>query len=174
MDLFPGSLSVVTMNTERAVVYGVVGLVLATTLVSGPLVGGIDFTPAPEEPSFGDGNASIGDVSLPARAQIRSERFGSGEYSLRVPDATVELLDVTGNPSLAYQISIRAIGYARTTTHFVTASDTGTYGLSLEQDSIDPSQVENGTYDGTLRVFLRSNGTERRLGGRNITVEVTE
>lgn len=174
MDLFPGSLSVVMMDSERVVVYGVIGIVLGTTLVSGPFVGAVDFTTAPERPSIGDGNATIGEVSLPASAEITEGRYGSGEYYLRVPDASVEVENVSGRPLLAYEISIPAIGYSRTTSHFISPSDTGSYALSLERDSMKRSMVENDSYSGTLRVFLRSNGTEQRLAARNITVEVTE
>lgn len=173
MDLSAGLLSVGTMNTERGVVYGVIGLVLATTLVSGPLVGAVDFTTAPEQRSFGSGNATVGDVSLPSSTEITSGRFGSGEYYVLVPDATLTVANVTGTPLLAYQFSIPALGYSRSTTHFVTSSDTGTYELSLKRDAIEPSRVENRSYDGTVTVFLRSNESERRLAERNVTVEVT-
>lgn len=174
MDLSAGSRFLVTMNTERAVVWGVVGLVLATTLASGPLVGGVDFTTDAEKPAFGEGNATIGEVSLPASAEIAYGRYGSGEYYLRVPDATVDLDDVSGNPLLAYEILIREMSYSRTTTHFISSSNTGSYTLSMERDSLAPEKVENESYDGRLRVFLRSNGTEQQLAARNITVEVTE
>ena len=174
MDLSPGSLSLVTMDTDRAVVYGVIGLVLVTTLASGPLVSPVDFTISSGESSFDGGNATIGNVTLPSGAEITDGRYGSGEYYLRVPDATVEVIDVTGNPLLAYRISIPAMGYARTTTHFVSPADVGVYGLSLQRDAVEPSLVEEDTYQGRLRVFLRSNGTERQLATRNISVEVTE
>lgn len=173
MDLSAGLLSVLTMNTERGVVYGVIGLVLATTLVSGPLVGAVDFTPAAEESSLDGGNATVGDVSLPATAEIRHGRFGSGEYYVHVPDATLRLDNVTGTPLLAYRFSIPVLGYSRSTTHFVTAADTGRYDLTLSRDAIEPSRVENRSYGGTVSVFLRSNRTERRLAERNVTVEVT-
>lgn len=173
MDLSAGLLSIVTMHTERGVVYGVLGLVLATTLVSGPLVGPVDFTTAPAQQSLGNGSATVDDVSLPANTEITSGRFGAGEYYVDVPDATVSLVDVTGTPLLAYQFSIPALGYSRSTTHFVTSSETGTYGLSLERDAFEPSRVEKQTYDGAVTVFLRSNESERRLAERNVTVEVT-
>jgi len=161
------------MNTERAVVYGVIGLVLATTLVSGPLVGTVKFTTAPERTSLNGGDATVGAVTLPSSTEITSGRFGSGEYYVHVPDATLTVANVTGTPLLAYQFSIPAMGYSRSTTHFVTSADAGTYGLSLERDAIEPSRVEKQSYDGTLSVFLRSNESERRLAERNVTVEVT-
>lgn len=173
MDLSTGLLSLVTMNRERVVVYGVVGLVLATTLASGPLVGAVDFTTAPEPRSFEGGDATVTDVSLPASATISPGRFGSGEDYLRVPDGAVTLANVTGTPMLAYQISIPEIGYSRSTTHFVTDADEGPYALSMERDAIESSRVADGSYNGTLAVYLRSNQTERTVADRNVTVEVT-
>lgn len=172
MDLSAVLLSVVTMNTERVVVYGVVGLIFATTLASGPLVGAIDLTTT-ESTSIGEGNATVGAVSLPTSGEIASGRYGSGQYYLRVPDATVDVVNVTGTPLLAYKVEIGEMGYSRTTTHFLSASNTGSYTLSIEQDSIDADKVENETYDGQLSVFLRSSESERQLATRNITVGVS-
>lgn len=165
--------SVGTMDTERAVVYGIVSVILTTTLVSGPLVGAVDLTTEPEQSTPGSGNATISDVSLPSSAEISQGRYGAGERYLRVPDATVDLVDVTETPLLAYEISIRGLGYSRTTTHFISEANEGTFALSIERDSMAASTVQNDSYDGRLRVFLRTDGNERLLGSRNVTVEVT-
>lgn len=162
------------METERAAVYGVIGLVLATTLVSGPIVGAVDFTTATDNPAYGGSNATLHGVSLPESAELGQGRYGAGEYILRVADATITVDEVVGGPVLAYRISIPSMEYSRTTTHFITAANTGPYAVSMADDSLATSMVENHSYQGQLFVFLRSNGTERRLAERNITVEVTE
>ncbi|PSP93204.1 hypothetical protein BRC91_10520 [Halobacteriales archaeon QS_4_62_28] len=161
------------MERERATVWGVVGLVVMTTLVSGPLVGAVDLTTEPEM-SFGDGSVAVEDVALPDRATLSAGRFGAGEYTLRVPDASVEISAVQGRPLLVYRLSIQERGYTRSTVHFVSQKNAGTYSLSLSDDSFDRAAVANDSYQGRLEVIARTNERSRVITARQITVEVVE
>jgi len=162
------------MDRERATVWSVVGLVVATTLVSGPLVGAVDLTTEPDTDTLGSGSVTVGSPSLPAEATITAGRFGAGQYTLRVPDATVEITAVEGRPILAYRLSIPQRGYSRSTAHFLTARNAGTFSLSMADDSFDPSTVDRSEYSGAIEIVARANGSERVVANRTITVTVVE
>ena len=161
------------MERERATVWGVVSLVVVTTLVSGPLVGAVDLTTEPEM-DFGTGSMTVDSVTLPDRATLSVGRFGAGEYTLRVPDASVEISAVDGRPLLVYRLSIRERGYTRSTVHFVSQKNVGTYPLSLSDDSFDRASVANDSYQGRLEVIARANERSRVITAQQITVEVVE
>lgn len=162
------------MDAERATIWGVVGLVVVTTLVSGPLVGAVDLTTEPDRPALGSGSVTVASASLPERATLTAGRFGADEYTLAVPDATVEITAVDGRPILVYRLSIRERGYTRSTTHFLSDRNTGPYALSLADDSFPPSTVQNDSYAGHLQVIVRANGTSRVVAEQAIPVEVVE
>lgn len=162
------------MDAERATVWGVVALVVVTTLVSGPLVGAVDLTTEPDDGQFGTGSVTVDSVSLPDRATLTAGRFGAGEYTLRVPDATAELSAIEGRPILVYRLSIVERGYTRSTTHFLSERNGGTFSLSLADDSFDPGTVEETDYDGQLQVVVRSGNESRVVANRSIPVEVSE
>jgi hypothetical protein len=161
------------MERERATVWGVVSLVVVTTLVSGPLVGAVDLTTEPEM-DFGTGSMTVDSVTLPDRATLSVGRFGAGEYTLRVPDASVEISAVDGRPLLVYRLSIRERGYTRSTVHFVSQKNVGPYSLSLSDDRFDRAEITNDSYQGRLEVIARANERSRVITAQQITVEVVE
>lgn len=161
------------MARSRTLVYAAVGCILAVTLVSGPLVPAVDFTrAAPEQGTIGEGNATVEVVSAPDRARLARGSYGSGSYYLRVPDATVRLTDVTGQPMLVYKLRLPSEGYTRATTHFVSAAQAGPYALSLDRDSWMPEDVERDRYEGELLIHLRNGDGDRTVYRGNVTVEV--
>lgn len=163
------------MARSRTFVYAAVGCILAVTLVSGPLVPWVDLTRADagEDPGeLGQGDATAEVVSAPGRATLTRGAYGSGSYYLEVPDATVELRDVTGRPMLIYKIRLPAKGYSRGTNHFVSAEQEGTYELSLERDAWTRDEVTRDRYEGELVVLLRDGDSDRTVYRGNVTVEV--
>ncbi|WP_224268038.1 hypothetical protein [Haloprofundus salinisoli] len=174
------------MRTSGTVVWFSVLLVAALSVASGPLVGGVDFTPAGDttsesgsEGSLGAGNATVTDVSLDA-AGVRLERggYGSQAYYLRVPDATVRLQSVTGRPLLSYNVRIPALGIERSSTVFLNESYTEngatTLALTLDDDPVDPERVTESSYEAELSVLLRTDSGSRTLRAVSLTVEVAE
>jgi len=162
------------MDVERATIWSVVGLVVVTTLVSGPLVGAVDLTTEPDRPALGSGSVTVDSVSLPDRATLTAGRFGADEYTLEVPDATVQITAVEGRPILVYRLSIPERGYTRSTTHFLSDRNTGAYSLSLAADTFVPSTVQNESYEGRLEIVVRANDSSRVVADRTIPVEVIE
>lgn len=151
-----------------------VGLILAVTLVSGPLVGAVDLTPASrQEFAPGTGSADVTVRSVPDAARLERGEYGSGSYYLRVPDATLRIEDVRRQPILVYKIRIPALGYVRGTTTFLSPGDEGTLELELAPDALPPDEVDRERYRAELVIVLRGADGERVLHEADVTVEVT-
>lgn len=162
------------MDPERLAVAGVVATVLVVSLLSGPLVAGVDLSPTPTDdgPPPQTGNATVGVLSTPDSVRLEKGSFGAdAPYTLYVPDATVGISNVTGGPLLVYKLRIPELGYSRGTTLFLDDSSTGTRSVALEQTTLDEELPED-QYRGELLLLLRGDGPERTLSRGNVTVEV--
>lgn len=163
------------MDDARVAVYAAVALILGTALVSGPLVGAVDFTREREDTfAPGSGSADVSVVSTPERARLDRGSFGSGAYNLRVPDATVQIAAVSGQPMLVYKIRIPDLGYTRGTAHFLDSSSEGRMTVSIEEDALDPDDIDRDSYPGELVVLVRADGGDEVLYRGPVTVEVTD
>lgn len=164
------------MDEVEYVVAGTVAVIVLVTLVSGPLVGAVDFTDEPDETTFAPGSGEIDAtvLSVPERALLEQGSYGSGAYYLRVPAATVDAERITGQPMLVYKIRIPELGYTRGTTHFLNSSNAGELTVTLSEGTIAPEQVDREQYDGELLLLTRSDAGERTLSRTNVTVEVRE
>jgi hypothetical protein len=161
------------MNHDRAAIAVVVAVVLAVSLLSGPLVAGVDLSPTPDEgPPPQTGDATVAVVSTPDTARLDRGSFGAdAPYTLVVPDATVRLSNVTGGPLLVYKLRIRALGYTRGTTHFLDPSSAGTRAVGLDRTTLEEDLAQD-RYEGELLLLLRGDGPERTLYRGNVTVRV--
>lgn len=161
------------MAETRSVVYGVVGVILLVTLVSGPLVGAVDLTHKQRcRAPVGSGSASVTVDSLPDRATISQGKFGSKAYYLQVPDGAVTLSNVTGQPLISYDISIPAMGLTTGPTMFLCAGQSRRQTLSIQQRTIDRDELTADSYNATLTVTLRADGEETVVREKPIVVEV--
>lgn len=163
------------MDAARAAVYATVGVILGTVVVSGPLVGAVDLT-TERSGTFapGTGSADVTVVAVPERARLEKGEFGAGAYYLRVPDATVRIDAIEGQPMLVYKIRIPDLAVTRGTTHFLDATNAGELALSLEATTFQPDEIDRASYRAELVVLVRGGDTERVLVERTITVTVTE
>lgn len=161
------------MDSARGVVVATAGLVVMVTVATGP-IGLLDVSGERSLESAGEGNASVTVVSEPDQAVLERGRQGGGVYYLRVPDVEVDISELRGNPILDYSLSIDALGYSRSSIHFLGNSGTGRTGISLSRDTFDESQIEQETYQAQLTVTLRTNGTKRVVYNETTTVEVEQ
>lgn len=161
------------MDPERLAVVGAVATVFAVSVLSGPLVAGVDLSPTPDSgPPPQTGNATVEVLDTPDTARLEKGSFGAdAPYTLTVPDATVRLSNVTGGPLLVYKLRIPELGYTRGTTLFLDSSSTGTRSVELEQTTVDKDLSED-RYRGELLLLLRGDGPQRTLSRGNVTVEV--
>lgn len=162
------------MDVSKVAVYGTVAVIVATTLVSGPLVDAVDFTQERDE-TFdpNTGGATVTVLSTPDRARLDRGSFGAGAYYLQVPDATVRIADVSGQPILAYKIRIPELGYTRSTAHFIDEDNEGRMAVSIESDALPPDEIDRESYSGELLVVLRAGGSDEVLSRGPIPVDVT-
>ena len=164
------------MNLLRAIPTAAFVVILAGTLVSGPLVPGVDFTQVRETDggldSLGDGSITITEATLPERAVLRQGNYGAGSYRLLVPDATVVVANYTGRPIISYGVDIDEIGYSRNSIRILVNETDSQLSIPLEEDTLDKGQLSEDSYDAQLTLLTRANGNETVVATRNITVEV--
>jgi hypothetical protein len=161
------------MDHGRVVAAGIVAVVAVTAVLSGPLVGGVDLTPEPDEaPPPGSGVANVSVISIPDRAAFVRNSMDRATYELQVPDATVRVANITGRPLLVYKIQVRELGHTRGTTLFLNSSMSGRRVLALEDGQFEKSRISQSHYNATITVLLRSDSGEQELRRENATVAV--
>ncbi|WP_276247911.1 hypothetical protein [Haladaptatus sp. YSMS36] len=165
------------MEPERVVASATVLVLLVVTVLSGPLVGAIDLTPAPKESTpeapIGSGAVDVTVHSIPTDgvALVRGQ-YGAESFYLRVPDAQIQVGSVTGQPMVVYKVRIPELGYTHGTTLFLSPEDTGNKSIALQQKALAPGRVTADEYDAELIVLVRAGGEERELARQPVTVEV--
>jgi hypothetical protein len=174
MGFIPESADAQTMDVAHWSVYAVIALIVGVTLASGPLVGAVDLTHERPEEAFspGSGSANVTVLSLPERATLTKGKYGAGSYYLEVPDATVRIDSLSGQPMVVYTLRIRELGYTRSTTHFLEAGMEGSQPLNIERGTLSPDRIAKNVYAGELLVEVRDDAGERIIETRNVTVEV--
>lgn len=161
------------MTPSRIAVYIVGGFIVVTAILMGPLVPGVELPAEEESTSIGTGNATVTVSFIPETVTIEGGSHGANVYYLEVPAATVEVSDLRGNPVLDYSLSIDELGYSRGSIYVLEELGEGVQRITLEQDSLEPEDIEQGEYDGEITLTLRGE-TEQVLVQQNITVEVEE
>ncbi|MEF8977175.1 MAG: hypothetical protein V5A21_13190 [Halapricum sp.] len=163
------------MDETRLAVYGVTGLILAVTLLSGPLVGAVDLTEESTcDAPVGSGSATVTVDSLPEKATISKGKFGSEVYYLDVPDGQATVANVSGQPLLSYDLSIPEMGFSAGPTLFLCDGQSATQTLSIRKSTFEEEDIQADSYNATLSVTLRADGSETVVREKSITVEVEE
>lgn len=163
------------MDAARGSVYGAVALIVAVTVLSGPLVGVVDLTyerGTGLTDEAGSGSVDVAVQSLPDRGTISEGRYGSQKFYLRVPDAVVTLSNVTGQPLVKYDLDIPGLGLSTGTTAFVTDAAAGRKTLSISQQTFEPDELSQDRYDATVSVLVRADGNATVVAERSIVIEV--
>lgn len=152
----------------------VVGLtvlvVLSVTLASGPLVGvSLTEETAPDgEPS----HATVDVESVPDSATLAPNRHNDDLYHLRADPVHVTATNVSGRPTVVYQLEVPELNHTRSAGMFVT--EAGTYEVSFDPSSIETERVDQDRYEGTITVQVFDDDGNRLLVERTVTVEVEE
>lgn len=165
------------MDAPRRAVVAAVALIAAVTLVSGPLVGAVDLTREPDDGpggGFGNGSATVSVTDFPDSVAIEQGRYGSQQYFLRVPDATVDIADIEGQPFLKYDLYIEEMALSKTTTVFLDPSYEGQNTLSIDEQAFDPEEIDRRRYNATLTISLRADGDETVIQRERFAMEVRE
>lgn len=158
------------MRSDRAVVAVTVAVLIGVTVASGPLVG-LSLT---DERSFapGSGTANVTVGTVPETATLTRANYGSGPYTLRLDSARIRVSAVSGQPTVAYELAVDGLNHTRTSVTFLDESYEGRYDLAFAPSTISPDRVDGERYDGTVRVYVYDERSDRLLVERDITVEV--
>ncbi|WP_436932114.1 hypothetical protein [Halosimplex halobium] len=162
------------MDRGRVAVYAAAAVIVAVTVLSGPAVGLVDLTtPRYDMSGLGEGSAAVDEVDLPSSVSL-DRGYQSQSYYLTVPDARVRFATVEGKPTVAYGIDIPALGYSRSTTHFLRDGDAGWASLSLREDTFAEDAVDADRYEGELSLVVRDSDGKSVVANRTVPVEVRE
>lgn len=163
------------MDVPEGLLYAAGGIILAITLLSGPLLGVVDLTQE-QGPTitdqFGNGSADVTVESLPERLTIASGRYGSEQYYLRVPDIVANVSNVVGQPLLRYDIGIGELGFSTSTTAFLSPDAEGRTRLTMEAPPFEEGDIQRERYNATITVLVRSDGVDRIIEQETVVVEV--
>jgi hypothetical protein len=163
------------MQFVHSLVAGMAALVVVVAVLSGPLVGAVDLT-EPEQESFSPGTGSI-EVTVedtPETVILRPGAYDTGVYYYQVPDTTLAIDAVTGQPMLVYKIAVPELRITRVTTHFLSPDTEGPYQLGLAPGRVTADKITREQYQGELRVLTRTDGGEEVHHRSNISVVVRE
>lgn len=143
-------------------------IVLSTAVASGPLVSGVDLT-SETDPAPATGHATITDVTLPEQATL-STSPKNDSYTIRVPNATARIDNVSGQPLLIYKIRILSLSYVRGTTHFVDESWSGKNRIPLREGTFTHSGMVDSRHQAVVSLVIRDDRGERVLKSRRVPV----
>lgn len=160
------------MDSRRAVLSGVIAVIVVTAVLFGPLVSGISLADE-EAVAFGaDGSLTVASAAFPETATIEPAGYGAANAYLTVPATTVEFGSLRGNPTLVYTLRIEALGLQRSTSHFLDSSHGPTFEATMASATLEESALDQSEYDATLSLNVRNASGIRTATERNITVEV--
>jgi hypothetical protein len=164
------------MKLGHVLVVVMVLVFVITPVVSGPLVGGIDFTNGAQAntPAPGEGSAEVRVLSVPNRSvMLERGSFGAGTYHIKAPPARVEVTAITGNPVLRYSITIPALDLIDTVRYELYQKDEGEFELELQPFEISPQRIKQRRYDATISVGVLGSGrVYNLLSQNNVTITV--
>lgn len=144
-----------------------VGVVVVTLVVSGPVVG-LDFTESADE--LGEGTATVGSIEAPDRQlRITDGRFGTEAKYLRVPDLVADVEEIEGRPQIVYEVIVPALDVKLRSTEVVSSS--GTVRVEMADRALD--SVSEGPHQGYVVVGVQSFSSDVTLANRSVEVVVT-
>lgn len=168
------------MDGPKAIIAVTVGIIVATTVLSGPLVGAVDLTTEPngeerllEATTHGITVQVIEEPKGPV--VLDRGEFGNDVYRLLVPPVTVRVTNVQGNPTVTYKVRIFGLGYTRVGSYILDA-DTSPDERTLEvtETTFPPERVTESQYNATLSVTVHDTAGSRVVFQTNTTVVVRE
>ena len=141
-------------------------------IVSGPLVGGVDFTRTNTIPE-GSGTVDVTVESVPTDDFVlERNRFVPGRYHLSAPPAVVHVNDIQGNPLVRYSIDVPGLWYSTSSRYELDRHGGGRLVLRPSPIGLTPSRVQNGSYDASVSIWVHSNGRQINVYEDSITLEV--
>jgi hypothetical protein len=155
-------------TTAQLTATATVAIVLAGTLLTGPLLGVVPLGDPPAESDIGDGTATVESASLAGPVTLSDGRFGTGVRYVRTPAATVDVTSTTGRSRLVYRIVVPELDVEESVT--ASLDSPGQYRLSMRDVAVSPD-AGAGPFAGRVTVTVQSFAGEQTVYDRNVTVE---
>jgi len=162
------------MDKTRAIITCVTATILGVTLLSGPLVPGVTLASEPDSVALESGNVTVSAVEMPDSVTLEAGSYGAASYYLDAPPAHVQFSNLSGRPTLVYELTIEELGYSRTTNHFLDDSTGDAYELTLASDTFTDGKIERKQYNGTVTISKRDGAGHSVVATRNVTISVVE
>lgn len=158
------------METGRRIEWGVVGVVVLSLVVAGPVASGSE---AQYPSTFGDGDATVSVDSFPADSLVvNSGQFGTDVYYLRIPDVVLTVEDVRDQPRLVYRVEIPELGVDESMTRVLSEGRPGSRRIRGIDRAFDGSELSESTYTATVSLRVQSFEVDRTITSTNTSVEV--
>jgi hypothetical protein len=162
------------MERTRAVITSVIALILGVTLLSGPLVPGVTLASEPEPVALETGNVTVSAVEMSGNVTLEKGSYGAASYYLDAPPVRTQFSNLTGRPTLVYELTIEELGYSRTTNHFLDESAGDAYELTLASDTFTDGEIKRDQYNGTVTISKRDSSGHGVVATRNVTISVVK
>jgi hypothetical protein len=150
-------------------------VILGVVLISGPIVPMAEFTSTSvvRVDTSVEPNASITVLDVPSDGfRIAPERYDS-DFALHMPSATVQVDDVSGDPTLIYELAVPDLRTTAATLYFITDVNEGNVlTLDTVPSTIQEQKVNRDTYSGELSIRVRAGNGSRTIHQQNVTVTV--
>jgi hypothetical protein len=161
------------MESVRRIRLFTVAVLTLVLVVSGPLVGAVDFTPpARNETVLGDGTATVTMDSDPADGlRLEQGRFGTGVVYLRTPPAVVDVTDAQGRSRVVYVVEVPSLSYRDSVSERLTTGATGRHRLDLRDRAFAEEARLEGTHEATLTVRVQSFAMDEVVYRHNTTID---
>lgn len=158
------------MSSVDGLELGVVGLIVTTLVLTGPVAGVVDVTTR-NPTTVGDGTADVTVEHLDTdELGIDRGRFGTGVYYLRIPDATVAVSDAEGNPRVLYRVQVPSLDVDVVTTELLRDGQSGTVRLGPRDRGLGPSFPEGERRRAIVTIRVQSSEQDITVFERNETV----
>lgn len=155
--------------------WSVVGVILLTAVVSGPLVPLVDHPAA----TGGEGvpieryDATVSVLSVPTEEfQIASQKYESTP-ALFVPPATVRVDTVVGEPTLVYEVTVPDLHVTAVTLYFISEANEGReLRLETTPTEISRNRLTEDRYRAAVSIRVRTADASNAVYETNVTVPV--
>ena len=157
----------VEVSRQSGAVLFTVGIILFVLVLAGP-AGGVDLVGEPTTLEDGNASATVVDGSTDGLT-VSEGRFGTNVTYVRIPDATLDVERVRGQPRVVYSVTVPNLSVDKQSRRYIESTGRLTVPMS---DRALPNRPDAGTYQGRVLIRVQSFGYDEIVLNRSIEVTV--
>jgi hypothetical protein len=151
-------------------------IILATLIMSGPVVPTVDFTTSPLIDTIAENEDSSLDLSE-IRVMGDGPRINPGRYDwlavLDAPTLSVKINRVSGSPFLVYELAVPGLSHNIATLVAIDEQEEGrTISIDIENSTLRADEIASSSYPAEIRVRVRAGNKTTTIFRTNATVTV--